>query len=70
MSSSVIRFAGRASTLAPLFPRVVITKPAFDSWITNSNELGFAFTLSASAASDSLARVKRERGHDVRGDAN
>src|SRR5271155_2006130 len=51
MSKSVIRLGERGSLLAPFLPRVVTTRPAFESFerdfLTN---VGSAFTLSARIA--------------------
>src|SRR5882724_646919 len=53
MSSSVIRLGARASTLAPLFPRVVTTNPAFESFESDfRTKVGSAFTLSARVADE------------------
>src|SRR3984957_12857147 len=51
MSNNVICLGGRARTLAPLFPRVVTTKPALESLDSDfRTNVGFAFTLSARSA--------------------
>jgi hypothetical protein len=48
MSSSVICRGERESVLAPLFPRFVTTKPAFESLESDlRTNVGTAFTLSA-----------------------
>src|SRR6266436_9354116 len=53
MSSSVICRGGRASTLAPLLPRFVTTKPAFESLERDfRTNVGSAFTLSARVAEE------------------
>src|ERR1700751_4222717 len=51
MSSSVIFRGERASMLAPLLPRFVTTKPAFESLESDfRTNVGCAFTLSARVA--------------------
>jgi len=53
MSNSVICRGGRASTLAPLLPRFVTTKPAFESFESDfRTKVGSAFTLSARVAEE------------------
>src|SRR2546425_11301780 len=53
MSNNVICRGGRASTLAPLLPRFVTTKPAFESLESDfRTNVGSAFTLSARVTED------------------
>src|SRR5215472_5112297 len=53
ISNSVICPGGRASTLAPLLPRFVTTKPAFESLESDfRTKVGSAFTLSARVAEE------------------
>src|ERR1700719_4677871 len=53
MSNSVICRGVRASTLDPLLPRFVTTKPAFESLESDfRTKVGSAFTLSARVADD------------------
>src|ERR1700726_1257045 len=56
ISNSVICRGGRASTLDPLLPRFVTTKPAFESLESDfRTKVGSAFTLSARVADESSA---------------
>src|SRR5580765_4619741 len=53
MSNSVICRGGRASTLDPLLPRFVTTKPAFESLESDfRTKVGSAFTLPARVADE------------------
>src|SRR5260370_39153019 len=62
MSNSVICRGGRASTLAPLLPRFVTTKPAFESLESDfRTKEGSAFTLSARAAEEISSQWKEPR---------
>src|SRR6266852_2004149 len=60
MSNSVICRGGRASTLAPLLPLFVTTKPAFESLESDfRTKVGSAFTLSARIA-DVISSPRRK----------
>src|SRR5277367_6597810 len=62
MSKSVIRLGERGSLLAPFLPRVVTTRPAFESFerdfLTN---VGSAFTLSARIADEKSSPSRKPR---------
>src|SRR5271170_6685130 len=62
MSKSVIRLGERGSLLAPFLPRVVTTRPAFESFerdfLTN---VGSAFTLSARVAEGISSPLRKPR---------
>src|SRR5260370_22984443 len=62
MSNSVICRGGRASTLAPLLPRFVTTKAAFESFESDfRTNVGSAFTLSARIAEEISSPWRKPR---------
>src|ERR1700736_4669318 len=62
MSNSVIWRGGRASTLDPLLPRFVTTKPAFESLESDfRTKVGSALTLSARVADETSAPWSKPR---------